>query len=268
MRHLVCLFILVFKIGVSQNVVPNFNFEGSSSKENFTVIDKVYSWYSPNNGTPDYKSFDDNFAVGFYLYSVESNKREYLAVKLNRPLDDSIRYRIKYRAKVRGDNRFAISYLSVIFTHASLKAENQDLIDTVPQVTTSSIVFLEKTGVWFEVTDTFKVSGGEQFMTFGNFFPDRRSGMIEFTDDEHRHDWNYAYIYIDDVEVTEIPNPVFDSLDVRFPRDTVQALEPLFTLRTEPYDYVSLEEGSESSGAYIFLKPNNVGLINDEREAK
>lgn len=219
-------------------------------------------------GTPDYKSFDDNFAVGFYLYSVEPNKREYLAVKLSRPLDDSIRYQIRYKAKVRGDNRFAISYLSVIFTHASLKAINQDLIDTVPQVTTSSKIFLEKTGIWFEVTDTFSVSGGEQYLTFGNFFPDRRSGVKEYTDEDHRHDWNYAYIYIDDVQVTEIPNPEFDSLDVKFPRDTIHAIEPMFTLRTEPYDYVSVEKNSDSSYGYVFIKPENVGISNEEFHAK
>lgn len=229
MRYLTLLLLLAFEIGVSQNVVPNFSFESSRKQERFSTIKDVHQWFSPNQTTPDYVDLKDGFSMGFYLYSVDPENREYISVKLNQALEDSTYYRIDIKMRLRGDNRFANGFVSAWLSHDKPQAEKQQRLDTVPQVTMASPYLLPKTGQWFNMVDTFSVTGGQQYLTIGNFFPDRRTPVHEYSDDLPKR-WNHAYIFVDEVTIERVEREMLPEVECPFPNDTTWYPEPTFDL--------------------------------------
>lgn len=235
MRILFLIFFFsITLIGHSQNLVPNFNFSQQSSKDNLSTIKSVSNWFSANGTTPDLKQKDGDFYVGFYTYCFKQNRREYLCVRLNQPLTDSLEYKISYKVMLRTDCQFALGHMSALFEKEKPSFEKYSVIEKIPQSTISNELFMKKTGQWFVVSDTFKVNGGEQYMLIGNFFTDDFSGKITFEE----YSWNYAYYYIDSVDIEPVEPKKLEDIDVTNPTNLVLDLDSNFSLFVDSNRYI------------------------------
>lgn len=205
--------------------MPNFNFSQQYTKDNTSTITSFSNWFSANGTTPDLRQKDGDFYIGFYTYCFKPNRREYLCVKLNQQLTDSLEYKISYKTMLRTDCQFALGHMSTLFTREKPTFEKYSVIDKVPQSTISNELFMKKTGQWFTVSDTFKVNGGEQYLIIGNFFTDDFSGKITFEE----YNWNYAYYYIDSVVVESIKPKKLADIDATKPINLTLDIDSNFT---------------------------------------
>lgn len=227
-------FLSIILIGHSQNLVPNFNFNHQSPKDNLSTIKSVSNWFSANGTTPDLRQKDGDFYVGFYTFCFKPNRREYLCVKLNESLVDTLEYKISYKAMLRTDCQFALGHMSALFEKERPSFEKYSVIDKVPQSTISNELFMKKTGQWFVVSDTFKVSGGEQYLLLGNFFSDDFSGKITFEE----YSWNYAYYYIDSVVIESFEPKKLADIDATKPTNLTLDIDSNFTLFSDSNRYI------------------------------
>lgn len=89
-------------------------------------------------------------------------------------------------------------------------------IDADPQVSNAEGNYFTDTSQWTLVGGFFEAEGDETWLTIGNFKPDEESDAIPILDDVTLTDYQYVYLFVDDVLVTPL-----DSLIAGFLKDTI-----------------------------------------------
>ena len=225
-------------ITFSQNLVPNPSFENITQCP--TVYGQIYlatPWFQPSihygNTTnssssdlfdtcSDYADFGIPYnSTGFQyamngghgyaaiiLHADTLNYREYLEVKL----DSALKANKKY------DVRFYVSliYYTVSISNCGAYFSVDSLLDTTnlkginyvtPQIENQSTNFLNDTANWMLVSGSFIASGGERFMTIGNFDSNANTNV------QSSIGGTGAYYYIDDVSVVYSPDNGVDDIN-------------------------------------------------------
>lgn len=202
------------------------------------VLTIVEAWYQPTAGSADYfnrcatrdctvpqnKLGHQQPRTGDAycgIYCSKDNYREYLQTQLCEPLQPSCRYRVSFHVALSENSTVAVSSIGALFTservadsgrgmlmhksHNSLGSLVSQTIATpfIPQVVADRV--LSDTSGWMEISGEFTASGGEEFLTIGNFNDAAHSGIAEY-------DWltqilTGSYYYIDDVSVLLISSP-------------------------------------------------------------
>jgi hypothetical protein len=135
----------------------------------------------------------DPFKPGWNSYS------EYPQIRLVKPLVEGHTYELSFHVALAQNSDRAISGIGAFVSPVALNYPNRSFLKERPQVVETDL--LQERGKWVEVKGTFKADGGEQFLVIGTFptaiFETKR--IIEGADNQ------YAYFYLDQVSLQEVP---------------------------------------------------------------
>jgi Secretion system C-terminal sorting domain len=238
------IFIVVIKQSIAQNLVPNPSFEDTTGCATNVWPNLACKDWFPGQFSPDYYSNSYSCLagvypmdyqsprtglsyVGFYFWQPFGCIREYISVKLTQPLVAGTSYCLQFyfsrhEAYDAGTNRVG-AYFSVDTAYINNYPCN---LNYMPQITTSfTHPTYDDTLNWVQFSSNFIASGGEQFMTIGNFASD--DSTVSHT---VGGPYNGAYYFVDDVSlidcsvgikelnsvynVTVFPNPTKDNLTI------------------------------------------------------
>ena len=302
------LFVLIAAKGQAQNLVPNGSFENYTiCPDTPNQIYRATGWFQPNkypggysvnqSSSSDYfnscstnsstdvplngagfqfaKSGDAFIGLSLYSYLINENGfREYAEVELLQVLTLGKKYKLKYFLSMTNSSRFSITKFDAHFsTDSLLDSASFDLltIPVTPQIQYSGRI--DDTLNWVEVNGSFIASGGERFLTLGNFHDgslcdSMRTSIVSI------NNCCYAYYYIDDVslvedstngveelaqvEVSVFPIPANNFLQLSsqqvFKEITVMDLRGKMVLQQEPFKMTTVIDISHCDDCVYFVK--------------
>ncbi len=197
-------------------------------------------WYMPNRGTSDYfnsctnlqVSVPNNFIGNLWAYDGQAyagivlleihvedtadkkdqNYREYLQAELKRPLLKDHYYLVKLHYAVATYSTYAVNRLGIYFSEKQIKnRRTYQTLEYEPQVATPEDTIFTETNIWYTLNETIKASGGESFITIGNFYFDKDTEFKELDIShfnaplqDHIQKNGLGYYYIDMITVEEV----------------------------------------------------------------
>ena len=240
-KIIILLLLLNATPALAQNLVPNSSFEcGTDICTAYQLPDILQfsthacNWSVPTTGTSDifstkvnstdcYTRMPDNVYrdqlspqfprigtrfAGVFTYSKDlspdtTSYREYLQVKLSKPLKAGEKYCAEMYVAPNTKVRFAANNIGMRFNVNELPyVNNFKPLNLVPQVIEKKII-TDK--FWTKIGATFEANEPAQYLVIGNFFGDGSTDE-QFILNTH---YNYAYYYIDDVSVEKLPYDQF-----------------------------------------------------------
>ena len=185
-------------------------------------------WYNPTGGSPDYfnqcettgyLSVPSNFVgfqyaksgvayAGICVYGSipgAPSAREYLQIELLDTLIATKHYCVSFYVSntpiATSPYNIAITKMGLLFSNNAIIASNANVLSYTPQITSPAGVFLTDSVGWTEISGTYIASGGEKYITIGNFSDNAHTDtVVLYTNSQSQ---NAAYYYIDDVSVTQ-----------------------------------------------------------------
>jgi outer membrane protein OmpA-like peptidoglycan-associated protein len=209
-----------------ENLVPNGSFEATEGKiKKVGAISSATGWTSPTAvqadlfvpgkvleiNVPDnmYGKEDAkegaNYA-GIVAFSV-GNKvpRSYLMTKLSTPLKKGMRYCVKFSLSLADGSKYASNQIGINFSKKQFGTEDKGIIKDVAHVlhANNETKKINQMYNWDQVCGIYEATGGEKFITIGNFYPDANtsSETNRKNKDLKINQIVAAYYYIDDVSV-------------------------------------------------------------------
>ena len=214
----------------AQNLVPNPSFEElircphsfSTDRKDFIVP----GWTSATRGTPDQfhscswgeADVPYNWAgssnaktgkgyVGIYVWmnrTDDNNYREYIQCELAEPLRSGARYRVEFYYKLASYAVYAANRIGLHLSAEPLTYDHDQVIDVVPVLAVEKdSAITAVTGSWEHAVMEFKATGGERFVTIGNFYNNAQTKSTRLPQRIGKSNMlvNSAYYFIDDVSV-------------------------------------------------------------------
>jgi hypothetical protein len=227
MRKLKYIFLtLVLSIAINfsyaQNLVPNPSFETfTSCPTASSQLSLATPWYGVSTNSSDYYNScgsgganvpnggGGNFqyartGVAYAgIWAMQVSYREYIQVKLNSALVHDSCYLVEFYCNASDLSEYGIDKMAAAISTTAINTTvggpGTELAFT-PQIVSNQ--FLADTVNWMKVAGYYKASGGEQYITIGNFSSSATTDTI--------HIGGYvagdSYYYIDDVTVIKVPS--------------------------------------------------------------
>ncbi len=194
-------------IGQINNCIGWFNATiGSGSPDYFHFLSDNFNSQIPQNGF-GYQPAKDNLAYGgIYLYQRGNNpiaSAEYIECRLTEPLQHT-KYCISlYYSLADSASCYTIPSIGIYFSVDSIQNNTRKLSQYTPQIiNTVPITAANKTG-WTKLSASYSATGGETFMTIGNFTPEGLDDTTYIGGCGQNFVFpRSSYIYIDSVSVT------------------------------------------------------------------
>ena len=239
---LLILFLLIHMIGFTQqNLVINPSFE------DYYMWDYPYPFcdslaisnntYNPNLSSPTFCHSKSCFMQGipYNVYGVQtafqgnayySNNiyhvfdsisaehdlfREYISLQLLSQLTSGHRYCVEFYVSLSDSSAYATDRIQALLTDTMIYYDTIGAIPLLPQIENPIGRFLDDNKKWMKVNGSYIASGGERFITIGNFYDNEHSDSLRIHGPEHYPNGSY-YIYacanyfIDMVSVFECDN--------------------------------------------------------------
>ncbi len=240
------LVISVFSFG-QNNLVPNGSFEAiNNCPFSFGQIDYAISWFQPNQlfSTSDlfntcsslspvdiplnnfgYQNpfFGNSYGgIYFYLNNNIQIHREYIEIELTKKLTKNYIYCIEFYVSLADSSNYAIASIGGLFSTDSIlvSCTTGCLINIIPQIQNDSSNIVTDKQNWVKISGSFVASGGEQFLTIGNFYDDIETAKHSIKVSNYPNN-DYAYYYIDNVSVYACDSPLVEE-----PQDTTFVFIP------------------------------------------
>lgn len=213
--------------GISQNLVPNGDFEAYTSLPNSSGDWDFCTGWSNVNGnfgswpyaTPDYfhtlgsgggqlpnaafgtlNPQQGNAIMGLYsLHSSQLNSRDYIATQLSSPLVVGTTYTISFWLSSANSNRYygsSSSHFGVQLTMAAMSQVQHENIGGIPQ---AEIVTNPWHPNWVFYSFTYVATSAFQYVTVGNFYNDAATTSTLF--DNTANYPSGSYYFIDDLKI-------------------------------------------------------------------
>ena len=194
-------------------------------------------WYQTTKGTSDYFNSWQSSHVGFATKNARTGKgrmgiiagvchhslaswliyqngyAEYVSTRLTQPLEAGKTYCVRYYVALDRKSNFAAARMGALLTRDSMRMPeySEQIWQQQPQVMNDSNRYITANMGWVMICDTFIAQGGEEFLTLGNFDFYRPRNIHKVNRKLHSGiRWSpidkFAYYYIDDVSVTEVPD--------------------------------------------------------------
>jgi hypothetical protein len=220
-------------ISVGQNLVPNPSFENIISCDPINGDFYAQDWIRTNNYSPDYynscwpDSIDNGARdvpqnrYGFQLPRTGESYfglvgaffgfdgREYIQAELTETLEANYTYHVNFYVALSDSSLFAVNDIGALLSDTPAYTPTLSVLNYNPQIANDPQVQpLSTYDYWYSVSGSFTASGGEKFITIGNFKDDMNtdiSSLGYFTNKQ------YGYYFIDDVSV--IPDSIFQSVN-------------------------------------------------------
>lgn len=275
-------FIAPFMIGVftygwsmAQNLVPNPGFEDHKNcPQQAKQFSFVKNWKSPAGpGSPDYfnkcgaseAGIPKNFAgkqeayegsgyAGIDLLDKEDPRfREYIEVKLIKPLKKGKEYKVSFWISLSDNSKYAVNNIGVYFSDKGFK-DKKETRYVQPQVSNANPTLLSYKNIWAQVEGSFKAEGGEEYMTIGNFLTEQN--VIATEVNGGNGNFKHAYYYIDMVSVA--PSVIDLEVDTIMPEI---AIEKPPTILKAPVVEEKLEVGKKFVMKNINFASNKTEIL-------
>lgn len=230
--------------GYAQNLVPNSSFEIFYKKTHEKGVDVLRLWYIPTRTSSDYFNtkvkglgnpkeeivpHTGTGYTGILAFDKREAYREYMSVKLNEQLKQYHVYRVSYYVQLSAQSTYASNAIGAAVTaHNPLNEHKHDALGLAPQIKPSQAI--QTTGNWILVTEEFVASGGEEFLTIGNFNTEDMKGAVQLKEGKPM-----AYYYFDDVSLE------FTG-EVRKPTSNAKKKMRSISLDPEPEEKVEVSE--------------------------
>ncbi len=253
--------IVLFLLGVTinaQNLVPNPSFENYNLCPDFLhQINRVDSWNNLINhyGTPDFfhacsltpvswvpinnqgsqPAVSGNGYVGIITYQ-DAVFREYIQAQLISPLTAGQTYFVSFYVSCAENGKYASNNIGAIVTTNPVNGNGTaSYLNLVPHVWSQTVI--SSTTEWTLISGTYIASGGEQYITIGNFFNDAATQKV-VTNPNATSIFNLAYYYVDQVTVSTslMGNNQFNTKKVII---TPNPVDDEFTFTNEEYDEIT-----------------------------
>jgi len=224
MRKIFFVFVFLFFIFYSkgQNLVPNWSYESfSSCPSGYSQIHLASPWYDPTGATSDFyhscsnPSFAGVPSQGIYLfqpartgsgyagfYAVQplgTNFREYIQVELLDTLETNQCYVVSFYVNLANYHRYAINNIGAYISHTAISVSSPNPYNINPHISNPSNLILSDTINWVEIKGLYTATGGEKYLTIGNFKDDFNTNY--YIIDTSVFYTSAAYYYVDDVSV-------------------------------------------------------------------
>lgn len=189
-------------------------------------LEHALGWKAPTTGTSDYFNscntnpnqlanvgVPNNFIgfqnayngfgyAGIYVYTNYINGSEYIQSKLLNTLKAGYSYKVSFYISQADSSEYSISEIGAHFSESAISRSDFAPFNYFPQVKSQSGLWLNNMIGWTKIEGTFVASGGEQYITIGNFKDSvltdtMNTNLVTSTGS------NAAYYYIDGVELIE-----------------------------------------------------------------
>ena len=220
---------LLFRQGVSQNLIPNGDFENYTSLPTYVgQWGKCIGWSNANGGvwpygSPDYMHtsgingaqlpnchaatvdpYSGNAIMGFVsVHGIVPNWREYLSVQLTDSMIVGETYSISFwitNGRPYHSCGYSSDRIGIHFSTSPLSQVNYELISVVPQVEIAGEVW---DTLWQAVSMTYIADAEYNYFTIGNFYDDANTSMTYQVPSG-----SSAYYFIDKMAIIHIVPPL------------------------------------------------------------
>lgn len=203
------------------NLVPNPNFETyTACPPGWGQVNVLAPWDTPNTGTSDaFNACAPNVFpsvsvpqnqigwqaalsgigyAGIIPYSAAPDYREYISAPLTSALLPGMPYTFTIHVSLADSAMLALDRLGAYFSVGPVgPVNNYAALPYTPQVESPANVYLTNSTGWTTITGTFVATGGENWVTFGNFHDDASTNLVPGPGT-----WpGGSYYYIDDASV-------------------------------------------------------------------
>jgi hypothetical protein len=233
MRFLLIILILVCRVSISQNLVPNSSLETyTSCPNNQGQIFYTSNWFGPSSNSTDYfnkcsvvtalsppncgAGYQDtrtgNAMAGLWTHGGVGNFREYLMSNLSQTLQNDTFYHFLFYCALANNSKITIKSLGIAATTNSFITNgptSNNVINVPNPVYNYNNEFLRDTLNWTKVEGVYKANGTEQYVIIGNF----KNDLSTDTTNTNHGNYYYSYYYIDDISVKSICTPFWSYRD-------------------------------------------------------
>lgn len=161
----------------------------------------------PNNyyfgNSYQYTHNGEGYICLFYMFTIGSNYRMYIQTKLTDSLQAGKRYIATYYVNVPNSFKYGFNNAGMLFTKPPVYSDTIQntygwgIIETTPQVMNYGNPVISDTLNWVKVSGIYTATGGEQYITIGNFKKDANTSFVQI----QPAGAVAAGFYIDDVSV-------------------------------------------------------------------
>ena len=245
--------------GLAQNLVLNGSFEehqGCPVDFNQSQLTHIVSWKQPGQGTPDYFNscskavgvpknvFGNESAAtgeayaGFVNYTFnKKNYREYLTSELSRPLNPGELVCIEISISSADYCNFVTDGCGIVLSKNELHQKGMACIEMPATIENPHLYILDQREGWVKMGDIYRASGGERFITIGNFKNDRDTKILHSTGND-KGMGDYSYLFVDDVVVKAVKSKEECSCE----NDILESLVFDPPLQLSQYDEIRLDD--------------------------
>lgn len=223
--------------GKGQNLVPNYSFETYTTCPTTSgQITYAFPWYGvTSGGSTDYfnscstsgygvpkhggigyqYSKTGNGYAGVWVYSAGANYREYLQVPLTDSLQSGNCYLVEYYVNLFNMMKYALSSVDAHFSISAISSTGTGyVLNLSSQIKRFNPTAISDTVLWVKISGIYLASGGEKYLTIGNFSDDLNTDTINTG-----YSYYGSYYYIDDVSVIPIDS-ILGSMPANAGNDT------------------------------------------------
>ncbi len=229
----IALFFAIFPLGFmnlsvnaqGENIVDNGGFETVEGKlKALGGIDNAIGWSSPTGARADIyspsKILDINVPANFYgkedakegtnyagivgFSYGDAMARTYIMAKLNTPLKKGMKYCVKFNISLAERSKYSSNKIGVKFSEKQFGTDSKTAIIEKTDVLDDKDKIFSAMYNWEQVCGEFVATGGEKFISIGNFTSNENTKYEKIKKDSKMKEAQIsaAYYYIDDVIVT------------------------------------------------------------------
>lgn len=219
---------LVLNAQDDKNLVKNPSFEAINGKlKKPKQLELATNWTSPTAEKADLYSrsvkelpvsapentngketpADGNNYAGVMMYSFgDKAPRTYIMTELLGPLKAGVKYCVRFDVSLSDNSKYAVNNIGAHVSKKPFGFEDKRSIMAETHVKNSKNKIYNNTYGWETVCAVFTASGGEKYLTLGNFSPtkDTKNEKVTKPKDSKAQQLPFAYYYIDKVSVFQL----------------------------------------------------------------
>jgi hypothetical protein len=234
MKHLCILLLAALPYTAHpQNLVSNPGFDSFITCPGFGQFNNSYitDWSKPSIASSDYYNYNCTGIIpslefpysgeayaGIIAYNFGQEYREYVTGLLTAPLTAGQLYEVEFYVSLHNNYIQAIEEMGAYLSASAPGPFSNVLhIAVTPQIVNTGGVLSDTSG-WEKVSGTFVASGGEQYITIGNFNSDSATTITQ----PYFVGSYGAYYFIDGVSVQEVnTSGISESDEINIPHLTI-----------------------------------------------
>ncbi|MCG8576420.1 MAG: OmpA family protein [Flavobacteriales bacterium] len=164
-------------------------------------------WGTPDNARGKEEPYDGKNYVGIRTFSYNGKEaRNYISTKLKLPLRKGAKYCVKFYVSLAEGSKYAANNIGVDFSKKQWNIDEDRSIMTATDVQHKDNPVFNGQYVWDEICGVYTATGGEKFLTIGNFTADgsTTNERLKKPKDFMGAQVVSAYYYIDNISVKMI----------------------------------------------------------------